>query len=185
MRIFKYVNIYIYIYIYIFLNIHIYILLTVGSQFQSPMNNNSSDIRWSIKEESGTSSVENLRHFQSGFVPAHWVMFSLPIHLPKDPKTLGGHFGNKKQGRHIYIYMYDRPLGLIWTPPLAFILYHPFCRTLIFSFSFQAPRSRTLRNFLNLINFINFLNLEHLQNFWAQTLSKIYKFRKLLGPKIL
>ena len=39
----------------------------------------------------------------------------------------------------IYIYMYDRPLGLIWTPPLAFILYHPFCRTLIFSFSFQTP----------------------------------------------
>ena len=63
-----------------------------------------------------------------------------------------------------YYTMYDRPLGLIWTPPLAFFLCHPFCRTLIFSFSFQAPRSRTLRNFLNLINFLNFTNFLNLEN---------------------
>ena len=79
---------------------------------------------------------------------------------------------------YVYMCMYDRPLGLIWTPPLTFILYHPFCRTLIFSFSFQAPRSRTLRNFLNFKNFLNLEHLQNLQNFWAQKLSKFCKFSK-------
>ena len=88
--------------------------------------------------------------------------------------------------------MYDRPLGPIWTPPLAFIVYYLLCRTLIYFFSFSFLKLQALqiqdpklfkfsiflkfskftklkkvfgpKKFVIFLNFLNFVNLENSQN---------------------